>query len=80
MKKILTDFLTFILFGASITCFYFAFTTVFSTALFNLLLLFFAVFLLIQAAGLIDQAKGFGQYADDNKPDNNNPPENQNES
>lgn len=70
MKKFLTDLLTFVLFVAAIICFYFGATVAFSTALVNLLLFFSAVFFLIQAAGFIDRAKGFGKYNEQNNPPN----------
>ena len=68
MKKFLNDLLTFVIFVAAIICFYFAATVTFTSALFNLLLFFGAVFFLIQGAGFIDRAKGFGQYAQKNPP------------
>ena len=64
MKKFLNDLFTFLLFVLAIICFYFSATAVFTSALFNLLLLFLAVFLLIQASGFVDKAKGFGKYAE----------------
>lgn len=68
MKKFLSELLTFVIFVAAIICFYFAATVSFTSALFNLLLFFGAVFFLIQGAGLVDRAKGFGQYAQKNPP------------
>ena len=68
MKKFLNDLLTFVIFVAAIICFYFAATVSFTSALFNLLLFFGAVFFLIQGAGFVDRAKGFGQYAQKNPP------------
>ena len=68
MKKFLIDFLTFVLFVAAIVCFYFAATGVFTSALLNFILFFSAVYLVIQAAGLIDRSNGFGKYAKDNSP------------
>lgn len=66
MKKFLTDLLTFVLFIAAIVCFYFAATATFASALLNFILFFSAIFLLIQAAGFVDKAKGFGKYASNN--------------
>ena len=63
MKKFLNDLLTFALFVAAIVCFYFAATAVFASALLNFILFFSAIFFLIQAAGFVDKAKGFGKYA-----------------
>jgi len=80
MKKFLNDLITFLLFVASIVCFYFAATAVFASALLNFILFFSAIFFLIQATGFVDKAKGFGKYADhpdspdktvDNKTDDN---------
>lgn len=69
MKKFLNDLLTFALFVAAIVCFYFAATAVFASALLNFILFFSAIFFLIQAAGFVDKAKGFGKYS---KPDSPN--------
>ena len=63
MKKFLNDLITFLLFVASIACFYFAATAVFASVLLNFILFFSAIFFLIQAAGFVDKAKGFGKYA-----------------
>lgn len=63
MKKFLNDLITFLLFVAAIVCFYFAATAVFASALLNFILFFSAIFFLIQAAGFVDKAKGFGKYA-----------------
>lgn len=68
MKKFLTDLLTFALFVAAIVCFYFAATAVFTSALLNFILFFTAIFLLIQGAGFVDRAKGFGKYAPKDSP------------
>lgn len=68
MKKFLNDLLTFALFAAAIICFYFAATVAFSSALFNLLLFFAAIFFIIQGAGLIDKANGFGKYSTEDEP------------
>lgn len=70
MKKFLTDLFTFVHFVAAIPCFYLGATVAFSTALVNLLLFFSAVFFLIQAAGFIDRAKGFGKYSEQNNSPN----------
>lgn len=81
MKKFLNDLLTFALFVAAIACFYFAATAVFASALLNFILFFSAIFLLIQAAGFVDKAKGFGKYCKQNSPnetDGNNAPSNDN--
>lgn len=83
MKKFLNDLLTFVIFVAAIICFYFAATVSFTSALFNLLLFFAAVFFLIQGAGFVDRAKGFGKYAKedppvDSKEDNDSNTENDN--
>lgn len=68
MKKFLTDLLTFALFVAAICCFYFSATAVFASALLNFILFFSAIFLLIQGAGLVDKAKGFGKYCEPDSP------------
>ena len=68
MNKFLNDLLTFVLFVASIACFYFAVTAAFASALLNFILLFAAIFFLIQAAGFIDKAKGFGKYSNYDSP------------
>lgn len=68
MKNFLNDLLTFLVFVAAIVCFYFAAAVTFSYALFNFILFFAAIFFLIQGAGLIDRAKGFGKYSKENPP------------
>ena len=68
MKNFLNDLLTFFIFVAAIICFYIAATVSFSSALFNLILFFAAVFFLIQGAGFIDRSKGFGKYSNENPP------------
>lgn len=81
MKNFLTDLLTFILFVAAIVCFYFAVAGVFASALLNFILFFSAIFLLIQGAGCIDKAKGFGKYCkpdSPNKADGDDTPTNEN--
>ena len=64
MRNFLNDLVTFILFVAAIICFYFSATVAFSSALLNFILFFSAIFFIIQAAGLIDKAKGFGKYSE----------------
>ncbi len=66
MNTFLYDLLTFVLFVAAIVCFYFAVTGTFASALINFILFFSAIFFLIQGAGFVDKAKGFGKYC---KPD-----------
>lgn len=68
MKSFLNDLLTFLVFVAAIVCFYFAAAVTFSSALFNFILFFAAIFFLIQGAGFIDRAKGFGKYSKENPP------------
>lgn len=68
MKNFLNDLLTFILFVAAIVCFYFAVAGVFASALLNFILFFSAIFFLIQGAGFVDKAKGFGKYSQPNSP------------
>ena len=66
MKTFLTNLLAFALFIAAIVCFYFAVAGTFVSALLNFILLFSAIFFLIQGAGFVDKVNGFGKYS---KPD-----------
>lgn len=70
MKKFLQESLTFLLFVASIVCFYWSLTAFFASLLLNIITFFAGVFLLVQAAGFVDKAKGFGQNPNSNS--NNN--------
>lgn len=67
MKKFLRETFIFLLFVASIVCFYLSLTAFFASMLLNLICFFTAVFLLIQASGMVDRIKGFGPKATDNK-------------
>lgn len=69
MKKILRETFIFLLFVASIVCFYISLTAFFASMLLNIICFFTAVFLLIQASGMVDKLKGFGPQATDNKPE-----------
>ena len=70
MNKFLNDLLTFALFVAAIVCFYFAVAGTLASALLNFILLFSAIFFLIQGAGFVDKAKGFGKYSKPDSPKN----------
>ena len=48
------------MFVASIVCFYLSLTAFFASILLNIICFFTAVFLLIQASGMVDKVKGFG--------------------
>lgn len=69
MKKILQETFIFLLFVASIVCFYLSLTAFFASMLLNIICFFTAVFLLIQASGMVDRIKGFGPQATNNKPE-----------
>lgn len=69
MKKFLRETFIFLLFVASIVCFYLSLTAFFASVLLNIICFFTAVFLLIQASGMVDKLKGFGPQATDNKPE-----------
>lgn len=71
MKKILIELLTFVLFVASIVCFYLSITAFFYSVLLNIICFFTGVFLLIQASGLVDKTKGFGQTANNQNSNSN---------
>lgn len=72
MKKFLQELLTFVLFVASIVCFYLSITAFFASVLLNIICFFTGVFLLIQASGMVDKAKGYGQAAKSNSNLNSN--------
>lgn len=69
MKKFLRETFIFLLFVASIVCFYLSLTAFFASMLLDIICFFTAVFLLIQASGMVDKIKGFGPQATDNKPE-----------
>lgn len=69
MKKFLRETFIFLLFVASIVCFYLSLTAFFASMLLNIICFFTAVFLLIQASGMVDKIKGFGPNATDNTPE-----------
>lgn len=82
MKKFLRETFVFLLFVASIVCFYLSLTAFFASMLLNIICFFTAVFLLIQASGMVDKIKGFGPQATNNKPEHpavHSPDENTND-
>ena len=69
MKQFLNQLLTFAMFILSIALFYMAVTMTFSSSFINILIFFSALFVLIQACGLIDKAHHFGKYNDGKEDD-----------
>ena len=51
----------------AITLFYAAITVAYNTIFFNLILIVFSIFVLLQGCERIDKANGLGKYAEDEK-------------
>ena len=73
MKVFLNKLLTLVLFLFAIGCAYASITVAFATTFINIALFFTAIFVFIQACGMIDKLQGYGKYSE-----NNNTAENQN--
>lgn len=67
MKILLNKLLTLILFLAAIFCAYLAITMSFAMSFINIALFFVAIFLFVQACGLVDKAEGYGKYSNKEK-------------
>ena len=63
MKILVNKLLTLILFLAAIFCAYLAITVPFAMSFINIALFFVAIFLFIQACGLVDKEQGYGKYS-----------------
>ena len=67
MKDFFNDLLTLLFFVVAITLFYAAITVAYNTIFFNLILIVFSIFVLLQGCERIDRANGLGKYAEDEK-------------
>ena len=67
MKDFFNNLFTLLFFVVAITLFYAAITVAYNTIFFNLILIVFSIFVLLQGCERIDRANGLGKYADDEK-------------
>ena len=67
MKDFFNDLFTLLFFVVALTLFYAAITVAYSTIFFNLILIVFSIFVLLQGCERIDRANGLGKYAEDEK-------------
>lgn len=67
MRDFFNDLLTLLFFVVAITLFYAAITVAYKTIFFNLILIVFSIFVLLQGCERIDRANGLGKYAEDEK-------------
>lgn len=67
MKDFFNDLFTLLFFVVAITLFYAAITVAYNTIFFNLILIVFSIFVLLQGCERIDRANGLGKYAEDEK-------------
>ena len=67
MKDSFNDLLTLLFFVVAVTLFYAAITVAYNTIFFNLILIVFSIFVLLQGCERVDRANGLGKYAEDEK-------------
>lgn len=67
MRDFFNDLFTLLFFVVAITLFYAAITVAYNTIFFNLILIVFSIFVLLQGCERIDRANGLGKYAEDEK-------------
>ena len=67
MKDFFNDLLTLLFFVVAVSLFYAAITVAYNTIFFNLILIVFSIFVLLQGCERIDRANGLGKYAEDEK-------------
>ena len=67
MKDFFNDLLTLLFFVVAVSLFYAAITVAYDTIFFNLILIVFSIFVLLQGCERIDRANGLGKYAEDEK-------------
>lgn len=67
MRDFFNDLFTLLFFVVAITLFYAATTVAYNTIFFNLILIVFSIFVLLQGCERIDRANGLGKYAEDEK-------------
>lgn len=67
MRDFFNDLLTLLFFVVAVSLFYAAITVAYNTIFFNLILIVFSIFVLLQGCERIDRANGLGKYAEDEK-------------
>ena len=67
MKDFFNDLFTLLFFVVALTLFYAAITVAYNTIFFNLILIVFSIFVLLQGCERVDRANGLGKYAEDEK-------------
>ena len=67
MRDFFNDLFTLLFFVVALTLFYAAITVAYNTIFFNLILIVFSIFVLLQGCERIDRANGLGKYAEDEK-------------
>ena len=78
MRDFFNDLFTLLFFVVAITLFYAAITVAYNTIFFNLILIVFSIFVLLQGCERIDRANGLGKYAEDEKESEEQDSNNQN--
>ena len=67
MKDFFNDLFTLLFFVVALSLFYAAITVAYNTIFFNLILIVFSIFVLLQGCERVDRANGLGKYAEDEK-------------
>lgn len=67
MKDFFNDLFTLLFFVVAVSLFYAAITVAYNTIFFNLILIVFSIFVLLQGCERVDRANGLGKYAEDEK-------------
>lgn len=65
MKDFFNDLFTLLFFVVALSLFYAAITVAYNTIFFNLILIVFSIFVLLQGCERVDRANGLGKYAED---------------
>lgn len=65
MKDFFNDLFTLLFFVVAVSLFYAAITVAYNTIFFNLILIVFSIFVLLQGCERVDRANGLGKYAED---------------
>ena len=67
MRDFFNDLFTLLFFVVALSLFYAAITVAYNTIFFNLILIVFSIFVLLQGCERVDRANGLGKYAEDEK-------------
>ena len=65
MRDFFNDLFTLLFFVVAVSLFYAAITVAYNTIFFNLILIVFSIFVLLQGCERVDRANGLGKYAED---------------